>query len=214
MNNQALVRSASWPPRRRDADLQRASHRHVALPLMPTAEKDRIDAHLLQQYCSVHALGPWDATIAVLRIGPQHSQLLIGYEARPQSNFPLANGSQTIAHEYLLHTPPLPTELEGAILAIEEQIAAAHITTAAGARLYSSDPIVRRIAHLLPGSREEPLSLSTDVVQCAFNPLVNVALGRPAAHDALPLDIDFVATLLMLRELLHHLQFSSITVFA
>ena len=181
---------------------------------MPTADEDGIDADLRQHYRSVRALAHQDATIAVLRIGAQHSQLLIGHEDRPQSHFLLSIGWQTIANEYLLHAPPLPAELEEAIFAIEEQIAAAHVTIPAGAQLYSPDLTVRRIAHFLRGAGEESLSLSTDLVERGFSRLVKVALARSTAQDALPLNSDFVATLVLLRELLHHLQFSSITVLA
>jgi len=181
---------------------------------MPTADEDGIDADLLQHYRSVRALAPQDATIAVLRIGARYSQLLIGHQDRPQSHFLLAIGSQTIANEYLLHAPPLPAELENAIFAIEEQIATAHVTIPAGAQLYSPDLTVRRIAHFLRGAGEESLSLGTDVVERGFSRLVNAALARSTAQDGLPLNADFVATLVLLRELLHHLQFSSITVLA
>jgi len=51
-------------------------------------------------------------------------------------------------------------------------------------------------------------------VERGFSRLVNVALARSTAQDGLPLNADFVATLVLLRELLHHLQFSSITVLA
>jgi len=181
---------------------------------MLTADKYPDDAELLQRYGKVRAMSPHVANIALLCIGAQCSQLLIAEGGRPQALYRLAIGPDSIAKQYLLHTPPAPRELEAAIFAIEEQIAAAHISVASGLPLYSSDPLVRRVAHFSHATGEETFSLGIESVERSFNRLVNLTLGQPAAREALPLDPEFVATLLLLRELLHHLRFSSLIVFA
>lgn len=181
---------------------------------MLAADEHQIDADLLRRYRKVRALAPQVANIALLRIGSQNSQLLIAEGERPQTIYRLAMGSHSIAKQYLLHAPPTYQELEGAIFAIEEQIAAAHIRVPAGVQLYSSDRAVRRVAQFSHAPDQQTTSLGIELVERSFNRLVNVTLGRPAAHEALPLDAEFVATLLQLRELLHHLRFSSLMVFA
>jgi len=43
-----------------------------------------------------------------------------------------------------------------------------------------------------------------------FSRLAAVVQGKPAAHEGIPDDNAFAATLLILREFMHHLGFSSI----
>jgi hypothetical protein len=45
-----------------------------------------------------------------------------------------------------------------------------------------------------------------------FDRLAQVSLGRPASSEGLPASNSFSATLLILREFMHHLQFAGITV--
>lgn len=44
-----------------------------------------------------------------------------------------------------------------------------------------------------------------------FQRLSAVSLGRPISLEGLPASADFAATLLILREFMHHLGFASIT---
>lgn len=143
----------------------------------------------------------------MLQISAQHSELFIGHEDRSQSQLSLAIGPRSTAHECLQHTPALPKNLENANFAIQEQIALAHISIPPGAQLYSSDPNGRRIVRLLRDQGDASQSLRTDAVECGFKCLVNVGLRRPFVHEALALNVDVVATVLLLRELLHHPQF-------
>jgi len=50
------------------------------------------------------------------------------------------------------------------------------------------------------------------VMEKTFDRLASVSLGRPAAHEGLPDSTAFAATLLILREFMHHLKFASLTV--
>jgi hypothetical protein len=51
-------------------------------------------------------------------------------------------------------------------------------------------------------------------VERTFEQLTAVAHGRPVASTGIPVDAAFAATLVILREFMHHLQFMSITVTA
>jgi hypothetical protein len=44
-----------------------------------------------------------------------------------------------------------------------------------------------------------------------FDRMAAISMGRPAGQDTLPAGAAFRATLLILREFMHHLQFQSIT---
>ena len=52
--------------------------------------------------------------------------------------------------------------------------------------------------------------LTLDVMERLFNRLAAVSEGRPAAQEGFPDDPAFAGTLLVLRELMHHLPFASL----
>jgi len=81
-----------------------------------------------------------------------------------------------------------------------------------GSTLYTSDAAVREIAGLARVGSSFEMMLSLDAVERTFDRLVSVALGMPAAHEGLPATPEFAATLLILREFMHHMQLSTITV--
>lgn len=56
------------------------------------------------------------------------------------------------------------------------------------------------------------MQVSIEAMERSFDRLTSVALGRPASHEGIPSSNAFTATLLILREFMHHLQFTSITV--
>jgi len=75
-----------------------------------------------------------------------------------------------------------------------------------------SSVAIREIA-LLAGLVDQPLlKLGIAEVETTFDRLVYVLQGRPASSEGLPESPEFAATLLILREFMHHLKFSSITV--
>ena len=55
-----------------------------------------------------------------------------------------------------------------------------------------------------------PAMLGRDAVEHVFARLSAVALGRPAASEGLPESTDFIAALLLVRELMHHLDIPAI----
>ena len=52
--------------------------------------------------------------------------------------------------------------------------------------------------------------LSLDQAERLFDLLAALAMGRPAASAGIPADPQFAATLLILRESMHHLKFASV----
>jgi hypothetical protein len=52
--------------------------------------------------------------------------------------------------------------------------------------------------------------LTLDEVEGLFNRLVAVSQGRPASQEKLPTDTLFFASLLVLREFMHHLRFAEV----
>lgn len=151
--------------------------------------------------------------VSVLHIGASATVLAIGEAQQPTEVVALAIGSVRTSGEHFRHAPPAPGEIENAIMAVEDEVARGR-DAVRGSALFTLDPAIRHIA-LIAGVTEAPeMLLGLAAVEQTFDRLAGVALGRPAASEGLPADGAFAATLLILRELMHHLQFASITVLA
>ncbi|MEO8119512.1 MAG: alpha/beta hydrolase-fold protein [Rhodoferax sp.] len=159
----------------------------------------------------LHWLGE-QSPVTLLHIGADQTTVATGSGAEGRAPLTLALGSQKTTSDFFKHSPPTPLEMENAIMAIEDEVSRARTWIADDSVLYSTDPVVREIA-LMAGVTDQPeLTLSIEAVEQTFERLAAVTLGRPASSDAIPADAAFAATLLILREFMHHLQFSSITV--
>ena len=124
----------------------------------------------------------------------------------------LAPGIDSLVHEYLAPARSLALGIENAIAAIEDELARAP-ATAHGARLTSSSSSLRDIATAAGLSPAAPV-LHREAVEAVFARQSAEALGRPSASERLPTELVFVAGLLLLREMMHHLGIEAISLTA
>ncbi len=151
-----------------------------------------------------------DESITLLHIGSGQTLVLTGSQHQYQT-LTLALGAEKTAGLFFSHRPPTPGEMENAIMAVEDEILAVSARIARGSLLFTADPGICRIA-LLSGVPDQPeMLLTLDAMERTFNRLTAVIQGRPPAREGLPDDNVFAATLLILREFIHHLQFMSIS---
>lgn len=190
-----------------------------------------LPAQLLALYRHVHAREPAVAAAGqaatVLHLGADHTIVASGANPlEPALVVTLALGYHQTAHDFFRGAVPTPLELETAIAAVEDEIHAAHRlqrsdpghgalyaqALAAGASPpWSSDPGLHELA-TLAGIPPGPVRvLSLDAMERLFNRLASVSEGRPAAHEGLPDSASFAARLLVLRELMHHMPLTAVT---
>jgi hypothetical protein len=131
--------------------------------------------------------------------------LHVGEERTTIADATLALGWHSLARDHFRHDPPSPLELENAIAAVEDEVARAHQGIARGAVLVTDDSTIRRIAVAAGVERNAEITLARGAVEQAFERLASRAPGLPAGGE-------FAATLLILRELMHHLDFPSILI--
>lgn len=124
-------------------------------------------------------------------------------------DFPL--GLDGLARQCLKHEPPLPIELEHAIDVTEEAVMPLASMFAGPPGLILQGDGASLIAKALQLSGNAQAVLSLEEVESLFNRLVAVSQGRPATQESLPADVGVFASLLILREFMHHLHFSSVT---
>lgn len=145
-----------------------------------------------------------DGWVTMLDIGAQDSAVAFGHgDDAPAAVACIAVGTASSAMPR--HDPPMPRELEHAITAIEDAVM----------------PLARRlppwsILVVSGGAMHEPVpsldGLALGDVERLFQQLAAVAEGRPAASSGLPPGPTSAATLLIVREFMHHLGFESLVV--
>ena len=119
----------------------------------------------------------------------------------------LGIGWSTVARDYLRRDPSSPLDLENAIAAIEDEIALAARSSIAAERVVSAtQETVRDIALAAGIAPGDEMVLTIGAVENAFE-----RLTRP---PGIPGDRRFAATLVILREVMHHLRIDAVVVTA
>ena len=132
-----------------------------------------------------------------------------GIKSAPPMTLPM--GSVKTA-KYFKHNPPNEAEMENAIMLVEDELFRIRHSIVKGSTLSTTDVSVRTIARIAGVPDQPNLTLTRDLVEQTFNRLAAIVQGRPASLDSIPTSEEFSATLLILREFMHHLDFASIDV--
>lgn len=161
----------------------------------------------------IPAANPDRDALLELHIGDDHSTLTQGVGSSA-ATLPISLGwrSVTATHFKRQNDSPTAMELEAAIMAVEDALAPARSRIAPTSTLITHDATIRGIANAAGVSGEGELRLSRDAVEQMFHRLAATAMGRPASADRLPPGAQFAATLLILREFMHHMDFSEIRI--
>lgn len=134
----------------------------------------------------------------------------------PTERLYLPLGGARTARQFFHGAIPAPLELENAIAAVEDEVHIAHrqlqglLPKGQVWAPWSADTALHMLATWagVPPGPQRVLTL--DAMERLFNRLAAVSEGRPAAHEGLPEDPAFAGTLLVLRELMHHVPFASL----
>ena len=117
----------------------------------------------------------------------------------------LAIGWSTIARDFK-RDQPSPLELENAIAAIEDEIARAGSSIAADPVVSTAEETIRDIALAAGIARSDEMVLTIAALENSFE-----RLTRPPGISG---DRRFAATLVILREVMHHLGIDSVVIAA
>jgi len=164
------------------------------------------------QYAAVRARLASPGPITVLHIGADATTVVVGDGAAPAASRTLAMGARRTARAYFQQSPPGRLEFEIAIEPVEDEITTLVGMLPPASTLHSTDPALRHIALLAGVAESAAMRLELDAMERVFSRLAAVIQGTPAAREGIPEDNEFVATLLILREFMHHLRFSSIVI--
>lgn len=112
----------------------------------------------------------------------------------------------------LRHEPPTALEIERAIEQVEDLVMPLLRPLPPGTPLHTRDAAARVLLGLARAHRSgDANALSLDDVEQVFNDLAALSQGRPLASSAWPSHPGLAAYLVILREVLHHLRFTAIT---
>jgi exopolyphosphatase/pppGpp-phosphohydrolase len=138
------------------------------------------------------------------RLETSAQQTRIDFGGGAAAVLPLGAGS--LAEAIFRHDPPTAFELEQAIDAVEDALTATRLPHASRGALVTTDSWVRELV----GLEAAGTSLTRDGVEGLFQRLVSASQGHTGALAGLPSGGEGAATLLLLRECMHHLGFESV----
>lgn len=144
------------------------------------------------------------AWTTVLRIDETKVTVLQGSSETLESVQVIEIGPTTIANDFFHHDPPTSVEIELAIDQVEEQISKLGRPNGDRQTLWCEAHSLRGWKHAVASKK------SIDEIEHWFQCIASASLGRPGAMQGLPHGRDAAATLLLLREFMHHQGFSSL----
>lgn len=145
-----------------------------------------------------------NALTTLLHVGDEHLVVLSGQGDKPQTVRRLDLGAERIARAYFHHDPPTSREIERAIDFAEDEIMRLGKPAEITATLWSTAPAVRAW-----GAVSGP-TMTIESVEQWFQRLTSASLGQPGELQGLPSGREAAATLLVLREFMHHRGHTSI----
>ena len=160
---------------------------------------------------------------ALLHIGPDSTTLDFTDASAADATTPSVVArlplGLTALQQQMRHAP-LPTagEVEACIAEVEDILMPRIAAWPRTVLLRTHDAEARHLAEATAAAGHPaqplPLTLSIDAVEEVFNRLADVLGGMPAARLGIPERPEFIAYLIVLRELMHHAGFVSLRVCA
>ena len=180
---------------------------------MQTIIPQEIQQLAQQLYRSVRKTGTAGTPITLLHIADEYTVIVTATDTAAESVWLLKIGSQLTSGSYFKHNPPTPDEVENAIQVVEDEVMSISKLIPANSILFTTDTEIGEIARLTKSTTSDSgrLLLREDM-EHLFNRLAAIITGRPASQDILPTTNTFAATLLILREVMHHLGFADIVI--
>ena len=163
-----------------------------------------------------HALAlrqlPAGAAVTMLHIGDKECIVVSGRTDEPPLTVRVQVGTATSGHVAFRHDPPTPVELENAIEVVENEVMPLSKRLPRPSVLIGVGRAIRAIARAAAKAGDGKVRLPLDEVELLFQQLAAVSQGRAVSSSGLPPGIAFAASLLILREFMHHLGFDSIDI--
>jgi hypothetical protein len=179
---------------------------------MASAMKDQQRLEPLRRYASIRSGMPDGMPVTALHVGLEQTIVVSGENVASATITTLDIGSRKTAFDYFKHIPLTPSDMEYAIMNVEDEVARAQAKIIKNSTLFTNDAAIGEIARVAGLGNQSVMHFGISEVETTFDRLVSVLHGRPASIEKLPESPEFAATLLILREFMHHMTFASIAV--
>ena len=146
-----------------------------------------------------------------LVLRPQSLEILDCADPQPTRGL-IGVGQATLTTRFFEGDVISPGRLEQAIEWTEDQIQTASTNFPVGAQLVTGEDDLRELALVSGVSPSAHMVLHVEAVEATFSRLVMQAFGQAPHQEALPTSARFFATVVFIRELMHHLHFPQIHV--
>jgi exopolyphosphatase/pppGpp-phosphohydrolase len=150
--------------------------------------------------------------VVTLHIEGSETRVVSQRGHEPADTIVLAIGYAGPGHLSFRHDPPTPLELENAITEVEDEVMPLAKRLPRPSELVGSGLAMEAIAAAARPGGQGSARIALDEVERLFQQLAAVSEGRPVASGGVPSGAAFAATLLILREFMHHLGFEAITI--
>lgn len=170
------------------------------------------DDDILRDYARARSSAAPGEPVTLIEIGRWRTILVWGRGDTAHDAIELRIGFLKTAEEFFRHYPPTPRELEEAIAAIEDELARARKAVAGDSKLVTTDNVVLEIARIAGvAAASEPI-LNIEAVEQLYQRFAAIASGAPTTREEAESYAAYAATILILRECMHHLRYASIMV--
>ena len=172
---------------------------------------DRTPEQLAPAFAAVNRLAAAEAesapapTTTLLHLGDEHLVVLSGTGNQPEATHVLDIGAARIARTFFRLDLPTSGEIERAIDFVEDEIMRLGERAGAAASVWSTSAAWQAWATV------SGPTMSLETVEDWFQRLASASLGQPAAMQGLPAGREAAASLLVLREIMHHRGYASVT---
>lgn len=143
--------------------------------------------------------------MTLLHLGGEHVVMLAGHGDESETVQQIDLGAARIARDYFRHDPPSAQDIERAIDFVEDEIMRLGKVTVVATKLWSTSDALQAWAAV------SGPTMAIDTIEQWFQRLAAASLGQPGAVQGLPAGREAAATLLILREFMHHRGHSEIT---
>lgn len=145
-----------------------------------------------------------------LNLGPLTAELVHCQDQQPVVGGRIATGHHTLGGLFFPQDTLNAASLERAIEWTEDRIQSVHAQIPVGAELYTTEADLRQLAEVSGVSPSAHMVLHVDAVERTFSRLVLQSMGQSPAQEELPASARFFATVVLAREMMHHLHFPHI----
>lgn len=145
-----------------------------------------------------------------LSVEDEHTVFTALVDGRAAKRTALPWSWETVCRRFVRHEIPTEAEVEYAINFIEDELMKSpELRNLDGLDLVSDDPVLRAVLH---AERDGSRTWSRDDIEGLFTRYARISMGRSPVYDDLVVDAREYLALLVVREILHHLDYASITV--